>query len=104
MGAPEPSDVELVEANMAKGAHGTKRAFGQAWVESLGAHGMKPPSIYNSGSRLDGQCFTPREAMPEGLTEYEKKVWRKLRRKNLRGLALRASFRMDRFIKSRTRW
>ena len=63
---------------MAKGANGTARAWGLAWVKGkVPVEGPQKPAIYESGPKADSAPRSYVRRMPEGLTEYEKKVWRK---------------------------
>ena len=78
VGNGEPFAGSPYPNRMAKGANGTQRAYGLAWAkEKAAVEGLQKPAIYESGPKADS---TPRpyvRRMPEGLTEYEKKVWRK---------------------------
>src|SRR5437879_13245769 len=64
---------------MAKGANGTKRAYGLAWPKGKATvEGPQKPAIYEFGPRADSEPRRYIRRMPEGLTENEKKVWQRM--------------------------
>lgn len=65
---------------MAKGPNGTRRAYGPADMGAAwSATGPKTSAIYHFGREVESSApKRPRQRrMPEGLTEYEKKIWRR---------------------------